>query len=918
MNYRINQKLLLAYSVCPLKAYLLLLAEQRDLTHPYSAIIEQRKITNQTQYIEAIAVPNSEVRVYSAEHFPCASKTLTNAKLVIDRFEAEFGLLTVAKGDLTPGKYNHFEPTIFSGLYTITHEHKLELYFVAYVLAKVQRVVPEQGTIITMRGKPHIFRLRRDDFKKLENLIRSLEEWVAASNLELPPLILSKHCAYCQFQSLCNARALEEDNLSLLDGISSIQKIKKYHAKGIFTTKQLSYLFRPRRRSKKAKRSAVTHRPELQALAIRTGNTYVQQLPILTTRPAEIFLDFEGIPDQDFYYLIGMLICKGDACGYHHYWANSPQDEARIWSEFLQNINQYASSEMSLYHYGSYEPRAIHKLGRRYDGNILDVKNRLVNVNSSIYGRLYFPTRSNALKEIGKLLGASWTSPDASGLQSIVWRYLWEDTSDSKYQELLITYNREDCLALKLLVNELNKIQNSAESLSYIDFLDKPKRHATEIGKQLHNDLETILAFGHAEYDKKKISLKQAQQKFSPVLKKRGAKVGHKAYHKLIPKAGRTIRVPRRRRCYRHGLELVVSQDMAERTIIDLVFTQSGVRKTVTRYYGLKSYCPKCSRSFAPNAIVKLGNRVFGHSFQAWVVYQRLFLRLPYRVITQVVEDHFRETITAGTIPNFFRYLTQYYAGTEKQLLQRILESPFVHVDETKINIQGTDQFVWVFTDGRHVVFRLTETREATLVHKILSGYQGVLISDFYGGYDAVKCRQQKCWSHLIGDLNDDLWKEPFNDEFQTLVLAVRNLIVPILEETRCQSPKKKRLASFRKSVDQFYENIIIDKPYSSELVQKYQKRFLRYRDSLFIFLECDGIPWNNNMAERALRHLAVQRKISGAFYESAIENYLLLLGIMQSCRFQGKPLLQYLLSGERDVDKYKPPRAIRRSVSKT
>jgi Transposase IS66 family len=35
---------------------------------------------------------------------------------------------------------------------------------------------------------------------------------------------------------------------------------------------------------------------------------------------------------------------------------------------------------------------------------------------------------------------------------------------------------------------------------------------------------------------------------------------------------------------------------------------------------------------------------------------------------------------------------------------------------------------------------------------------------------------------------------------------------------------------------------------------------------SLFSFIENDGVPWHNNAAERALRHLAVQRKISGAF----------------------------------------------------
>lgn len=100
----------------------------------------------------------------------------------------------------------------------------------------------------------------------------------------------------------------------------------------------------------------------------------------------------------------------------------------------------------------------------------------------------------------------------------------------------------------------------------------------------------------------------------------------------------------------------------------------------------------------------------------------------------------------------------------------------------------------------------------------------------------------------------------------------------------------------------------------SSELVEKYKKRFQRYRESLFRFLEEDGIPWNNNMAERALRHLSVQQKISGCFFgQSGADNYLRLLAISQTCRFQDKPFLDFLLSGERDVDQFKPVRRRRK-----
>ncbi len=76
---------------------------------------------------------------------------------------------------------------------------------------------------------------------------------------------------------------------------------------------------------------------------------------------------------------------------------------------------------------------------------------------------------------------------------------------------------------------------------------------------------------------------------------------------------------------------------------------------------------------------------------------------------------------------------------------------------------------------------KLTKTRESNIVHKIFDNYEGILISDFYPAYDAVKCKQQKCWVHLIRNINDDLWKAPFDMEFETFVSEVRNMFVPIM-----------------------------------------------------------------------------------------------------------------------------------------
>ena len=240
------------------------------------------------------------------------------------------------------------------------------------------------------------------------------------------------------------------------------------------------------------------------------------------------------------------------------------------------------------------------------------------------------------------------------------------------------------------------------------------------------------------------------------------------------------------------------------------------------------------------------------------------------------------------------------------------MESQIIHVDETSVNIQGNKQYVWVFTDGDHVFFRLTPTRESNILQCLLKEYKGVLISDFYAGYDSVKCRQQKCWVHLIRDINDDLRKSPFDIEFENFVLALRDLLNPIFVTIEKYGLKKRKLNKFRKRVKKYYHTNIDGVSYQSDVTLKYQKRLARYRDNLFLFLEHNAIPWNNNMAERALRHLAVQRKISGSFLTSGIKDYLMLLGITQTCRFQNKPLLEFLMSGEKDIDQFKGKKNIK------
>jgi hypothetical protein len=58
-------------------------------------------------------------------------------------------------------------------------------------------------------------------------------------------------------------------------------------------------------------------------------------------------------------------------------------------------------------------------------------------------------------------------------------------------------------------------------------------------------------------------------------------------------------------------------------------------------------------------------------------------------------------------------------------------------------------------------------------------------------------------------------------------------------------------------------------------------------------------------VSSQHIRHICKQKNISGSFHESLTRHYLRLVGIFQTCRFQNKSFLKFLLSKEKDVDNF-------------
>jgi hypothetical protein len=92
---------------------------------------------------------------------------------------------------------------------------------------------------------------------------------------------------------------------------------------------------------------------------------------------------------------------------------------------------------------------------------------------------------------------------------------------------------------------------------------------------------------------------------------------------------------------------------------------------------------------------------------------------------------------------------------------------------------------------------------------------------------------------------------------------------------------------------------------YRTEIPIKYQTRLIKNRNKLFEFIN-HNVSWNNNNAEHAIKILAMHaNKDLNGFRETRIDDYLKIMSIYQSCKFQKISFLKYLLSNEGTLESY-------------
>jgi hypothetical protein len=201
-----------------------------------------------------------------------------------------------------------------------------------------------------------------------------------------------------------------------------------------------------------------------------------------------------------------------------------------------------------------------------------------------------------------------------------------------------------------------------------------------------------------------------------------------------------------------------------------------------------------------------------------------------------------------------------------------------------------------------HFVFRNKLTKD----DRLLLAFDALVLSQVLGR-EVI---------HLMRDLNDAVLDHPYDEDLRRIVTSFASLLTSIVLTIDRRGLKRHFLRKHLTDVGKFYRQLSRT-ACQSEAALKLKERFEKNRDKLFTFLNHDGVPWNNNNAEHAIKAFArLRRVIEGLSTPKGIEEYLILLSICQTCKYMGVDFLDFLRSGEKDIHAFAESRRRRRHRS--
>ena len=345
-----------------------------------------------------------------------------------------------------------------------------------------------------------------------------------------------------------------------------------------------------------------------------------------------------------------------------------------------------------------------------------------------------------------------------------------------------------------------------------------------------------------------------------------------------------------------------------------------------TEYRGEIKLCPKCgclNTAKFPDDVTQPAQ--YGSRLRSLAVYLHDYQLIPYDRGCELLSDVFECDISPATLIKAENECFEGLEEFENALKEALKQSPVISSDETGMRINGIRNWLHVACTANMTYYFTHPKRgsEAMDDMDILPNYDGTIVHDFWMSYFKYLCDHGLCNVHLLRELisTSENYEQVWSEEMAALLLIIKGCV----DETRetSDSLTAKQIIDFEKMYDYITKKGLEENPPPLDFDTKPKKRgrkkqtkpknlldrFVNYKGDILRFMYDFEVPFDNNLAERDIRMMKVQQKISGTFrsiqgahYFCRIRGYISTmkknkLSVIDAIEavFNGKPFVPFL-----------------------
>jgi transposase len=232
-----------------------------------------------------------------------------------------------------------------------------------------------------------------------------------------------------------------------------------------------------------------------------------------------------------------------------------------------------------------------------------------------------------------------------------------------------------------------------------------------------------------------------------------------------------------------------------------------------------------------------------------------------------VFNFHLGFPLTSGGLVQSWHRLREVLQSWYLEIEMSAKASAVLHADETGWRVNGKTHWLWCFTNDDTTYYHIDPGRGKAAVKKFFKKtYAGVLVTDFWGAYNAVVCAQkQKCLPHLLRDIKRTTKYHKPGSDWPLFAKRLKRLIRDSLRLQKSRGELASESFASRRNLLQTRLDALIDATWEQKHARRLVKRLRRHRLELLTFLDVVGVPPDNNHAEREIRPAVIMRKNSYA-----------------------------------------------------